>query len=142
MLFAVINTVKNIFPVFQKFPLCYSKIPCFPCLEKVRTKFPVFPIPWPPCSTPGHISTYDYEQKFYKQKGYIYTCCSLMNFSLSYLSILHLRSASSSASSFSSSELNISCCVSSSSDNKNRRVFPTSTVHATPNKITIIQRFR
>ena len=43
MLFAVINTVKNIFPVFQKFSLCYSKlpsvfpvwkknqIPCFPC---------------------------------------------------------------------------------------------------------------
>ena len=26
---------------------------CFPCLEKVRTKFPVFPVfpvPWPPCS--------------------------------------------------------------------------------------------
>ena len=22
---------------------------CFPCLEKVRTKFPVFPVPWPPC---------------------------------------------------------------------------------------------
>ena len=22
---------------------------CFPCLEKVRTKFPVFPMPWPPC---------------------------------------------------------------------------------------------
>ena len=21
----------------------------FPCLEKVRTKFPVFPVPWPPC---------------------------------------------------------------------------------------------
>ena len=21
---------------------------CFPCLEKVRTKFPVFPVPWPP----------------------------------------------------------------------------------------------
>ena len=28
----------------QKFSLC------FPCLEKVRTKFPVFPVPWPPCS--------------------------------------------------------------------------------------------
>ena len=24
---------------------------CFPCLEKVRTKFPVFPVPWPPCVT-------------------------------------------------------------------------------------------
>ena len=22
---------------------------CFPCLEKVRTEFPVFPVPWPPC---------------------------------------------------------------------------------------------
>ena len=24
---------------------------CFPCLEKVRTKFPVFPVAWPPCSS-------------------------------------------------------------------------------------------
>ena len=24
---------------------------CFPCLEKVRTKFPVFPVPWPPCQS-------------------------------------------------------------------------------------------
>ena len=42
-LFVLINTVKNIFPVSQKISLC------FPCLEKVRTKFPVFPVPWPPC---------------------------------------------------------------------------------------------
>ena len=35
MLFAVINTVKNIFPVSQKFSLCYSKIPCvFPVWKK------------------------------------------------------------------------------------------------------------
>ena len=24
---------------------------CFPCLEKVRTKFPAFLVPWQPCST-------------------------------------------------------------------------------------------
>ena len=35
MLFAVINIVKNIFPVSQKFSLCYSKIPCvFPVWKK------------------------------------------------------------------------------------------------------------
>ena len=22
---------------------------CFPCLEKLTAKFPVFPVPWPPC---------------------------------------------------------------------------------------------
>ena len=34
-LFAVINTVKNIFPVSQKFSLCYNKIPCvFPVWKK------------------------------------------------------------------------------------------------------------
>ena len=37
---------------------------CFPCLEKVRTKFPVFPVPWPPCRCtlifpgfPGRVGT-------------------------------------------------------------------------------------
>ena len=49
-LFALINTVKNIFPVSQKISLCYNKIPCvFLVWKKVRTKFPVFPVPWPPC---------------------------------------------------------------------------------------------
>ena len=24
---------------------------CFPCLEKLTAKFPVFPVPWPPCHT-------------------------------------------------------------------------------------------
>ena len=51
MLFVLINTVKNIFPVSQKLCLCYNKIPCvFPVWKKVRTKFPVFPVPWPPCN--------------------------------------------------------------------------------------------
>ena len=58
MLFVVINTVKNIFPVSQKFSLCCSKIPCvFPVWKKVRTKFPVFPVPWPPCITYCKILT-------------------------------------------------------------------------------------
>ena len=35
MLFALINTVKNIFPVSQKLSLCYNKIPCvFPVWKK------------------------------------------------------------------------------------------------------------
>ena len=35
MLFVLINTVKNIFPVSQKLSLCYNKIPCvFPVWKK------------------------------------------------------------------------------------------------------------
>ena len=35
MLFALINTVKIIFPVSQKLSLCYNKIPCvFPVWKK------------------------------------------------------------------------------------------------------------
>ena len=50
MLLALINTVKNIFPCVSKtFPVLKQNSLCFPCLEKVRTKFPVFPVPWPPC---------------------------------------------------------------------------------------------
>ena len=48
-LFVLINTVKNIFPVSQKFPCVTTNSLCFPCLEKVRTKFPVFPVLLPPC---------------------------------------------------------------------------------------------
>ena len=48
--FYVNNHSPNIFPVLANFSLCQNKIPCFDCLEKVRTKFPVFPVPWPPCS--------------------------------------------------------------------------------------------
>ena len=40
--FYVNNHSPNIFPVSEPNSLC------FPCLEKVRTKFPVFPVPWPP----------------------------------------------------------------------------------------------
>ena len=38
------------FPCVSKFfPVPEQNSLCFPCLEKVRTKFPVFPVPWPPC---------------------------------------------------------------------------------------------
>ena len=37
------NHGPTIFPVSKKNSLC------FPCLEKLRTKFPVFPVLWPPC---------------------------------------------------------------------------------------------
>ena len=36
--------------VVQIFPLLYLNSLCFPCLEKVITKLPVFPVPWSPCS--------------------------------------------------------------------------------------------
>ena len=45
----LIITVK-IFPCVSKFfPVSEQNSLCFTCLEKVRTKFPVFPVPWPPC---------------------------------------------------------------------------------------------
>ena len=34
--------------VCKFFPVSEQNSLCFPCLEKVRTKFPVFPVPWPP----------------------------------------------------------------------------------------------
>ena len=37
--------VSKMFPVLQQNSLC------FPSLEKVRTKFPVYLVPWPPCSS-------------------------------------------------------------------------------------------
>ena len=33
--------------VVQIFPVLYLNSLCFPCLEKVITKFPVFPVLWP-----------------------------------------------------------------------------------------------
>ena len=36
MFFTSMNTIKNIFPVFQKLSLCYNKIPCvFPVWKKL-----------------------------------------------------------------------------------------------------------
>ena len=35
--------------VGQIFPMLYLNSLCFPCLEKLITKFPVFPVLWPPC---------------------------------------------------------------------------------------------
>ena len=34
--------------VVQIFPVLYLNSLCFPCLEKVITKFSIFPVPWPP----------------------------------------------------------------------------------------------
>ena len=42
---------EKYFPcVSEFFPVSKQNSLCFPCLEKVRTKFPVFPVPWPPCN--------------------------------------------------------------------------------------------
>ena len=46
------NHSPKIFPVSNIFPVLQQNSLCFPCLEKVRTKFPgfpVFPVSWPPC---------------------------------------------------------------------------------------------
>ena len=49
MLFALINSQKYFPCVSKTFPVLQQNSLCFPCLEKVRAKFPVFPVPWPPC---------------------------------------------------------------------------------------------
>ena len=54
--FHVNNDSPNIFPMLVNFSLYMSEPNslCFPCLAKVRTKFPafpVFPVPWPPCQS-------------------------------------------------------------------------------------------
>ena len=56
---------EKYFPcVSEFFPVSKQNSLCFPCLEKVRTKFPVFPVfpvPWPPCywdtESSKHLST-------------------------------------------------------------------------------------
>ena len=42
------NCSQTIFPAFQTFSLCFSKILCFPCLENVRFKSPFSPGPGHP----------------------------------------------------------------------------------------------
>ena len=41
--------IFKIFPVLSQFSLCKKlNSPCFPRLEKLTSKFPVFSVPWPP----------------------------------------------------------------------------------------------
>ena len=46
--------------MLPQFSLCKKLILlnslCFPCLEKLTAKFPVFPVPWPPCK--GFVALY------------------------------------------------------------------------------------
>ena len=48
--------------VVQIFPVLYLNSLCFPCLEKLITKFPVFPVPWP--ATLPVFSTILWNQQF------------------------------------------------------------------------------
>ena len=49
--FCINKYSQKYFPCVSKtFPVLQQNSLCFPCLEKVRTKFPVFPVPWPPCN--------------------------------------------------------------------------------------------
>ena len=51
--FCVNKYSQKYFPCVSKtFPVLQQNSLCFPCLEKVRTKFPFFPVPWPPCFFP------------------------------------------------------------------------------------------
>ena len=51
MFFYINEYNQKYFPCVSKtFPVLQQNSLCFPCLEKVRSKFPVFPVPWPPCS--------------------------------------------------------------------------------------------
>ena len=48
--FCVNKYSQKYFPCVSKtFPVLQQNSLCFPCLEEVRTKFSVFPVPWPPC---------------------------------------------------------------------------------------------
>ena len=48
--FCINKYSQKYFPCVSKtFPALQQNSLCFPCLEKVRTKFLVFPVPWPPC---------------------------------------------------------------------------------------------
>ena len=55
---------EKYFPYVSKFfPVSKQNSLCFPCLEKVRTKFPVFPVfpvPWPPCDIIPFIAEKDF----------------------------------------------------------------------------------
>ena len=44
-----VNNQSKYFPCVSKFfPVSQQNSLCFPNLEKVRTKFPLLPVPWPP----------------------------------------------------------------------------------------------
>ena len=59
----------QIFPCVSKFfPVSEQNSLCFPCLEKVRTKFPVFPVPWPPVLT--YFSNPSLHQGFLKSSDF------------------------------------------------------------------------
>ena len=61
----LIITVQ-IFPCVSKFfPVSEQNFLCFPCLEKVRTKFPVFPVPWPPCTSSNYLPHHCYPHSRY-----------------------------------------------------------------------------
>ena len=50
--FCINKYSQKYFPCVSKtFSVLQQNSLCFPCLEKVRTKFPVFPVPWPPCNS-------------------------------------------------------------------------------------------
>ena len=51
---------KFIFSNFSQIPhvfIKFLKFPVFPCLEKFLTRFPVFPVMWPPCQLFLHFQT-------------------------------------------------------------------------------------
>ena len=45
----IFREIRKIPSVVQIFLVLYLSSLCFPCLEKVITKFSVFLVPWPPC---------------------------------------------------------------------------------------------
>ena len=62
----IFKKFKN-FPVLAQFSLCKKlnllNSLCFPCLEKLTAKFPVFPVPWPSCLSlePRHAPHFQYQ---------------------------------------------------------------------------------
>ena len=67
--------------VVQIFPVLSLNSLCFPCLEKMLTKFPVFPVPWPPCITFATFESLDCNCTYFvtSQQGLYFLVIWILN---------------------------------------------------------------
>ena len=67
--YLIFREIRKIACVDPIFPVLYLNSLCFPCLEKLITKFPVFPVPWPPWYHLKEFCRYYYD-KFQGQHAF------------------------------------------------------------------------